>query len=131
MRAAVRDRKDVHVGSAGVAAMPGHRVSSDTRAVLKAKNAPLKGFKSRQVDQALLADASLIVAMTGSHAAMVKRYFPGCARRVRLLCDFIHQDEGLAGADVPDPIGMGREAYEEVAEVIDLAIPGIIKALDK
>ena len=45
-----------------------------------------------------------------------------------LLTDFIDPAEGLTGVDVPDPYGMNRDAYEEVAEVIELAIPGIIKA---
>lgn len=131
MREVVRGRKDVQVGSAGVAAMPGQGASRDTRAILKDKNANLKGFKSRQVDEEVLAEASLIVAMTDAHAALVKRFFPECAARVQLLCDFIDEEEGLTGADVPDPIGMGRAAYEEVAEVIELALPGIILELDK
>ena len=66
-----------------------------------------------------------------SHASMVKRFLPECASSVFLLCDFIAKDEGLAGADVPDPIGMGSQAYEEVAAVIELALPGIIGLLNE
>jgi len=131
MRLAVSGRKDVTVGSAGVAAMPGQGASGETRDLLKENNAPLKGFKSRQVDKVVLAQATLIVAMTDSHAALVKRFFPECAGRVKMLCDFIDEDEGLAAADVPDPIGMGRAAYDEVAEVIELALAGIILELDE
>ena len=131
MRLAVSGRKDVTVGSAGVAAMPGQGASGETRDLLKKNNAPLKGFKSRQVDKVVLAQATLIVAMTDSHAALVKRFFPECAGRVKMLCDFIDEDEGLAAADVPDPIGMGRAAYDEVAEVIELALAGIILELDE
>jgi hypothetical protein len=32
---------------------------------------------------------------------------------------------------VPDPIGMGRRAYEEVAGVLELAIPSIIAYIDQ
>ncbi|MBT8036488.1 MAG: hypothetical protein KJO21_02980 [Verrucomicrobiae bacterium] len=129
LKSALRDELDVQVGSAGVAAMPGQGASRETQNVLKANKARLENFKSRQVDQALLDDASLVVAMTEAHADLVKRFFPDCAGDVKLLCDFIDPDEGLAGVDVPDPIGMGRAAYEEVAEVIGMALPGIIAEL--
>ena len=130
MRAFVSDKPSIAVGSAGVAAMPGQGASRETRDILKCKNADLKGFKSRAVDEALLSKANLIVAMTESHAAVIKRFFPNCAGYVKLLCDFIDEEEGLAGADVPDPIGMGRDAYEEVAEVIELAMPGIVLEIE-
>lgn len=121
----------IEVGSAGVAAMPGQEASRDTRTVLKKRGAELISFKSRQADEELLGAASLVIAMTSSHADLVKRFFPECAGYVRLLCDFLDPDEDLSGADVPDPIGMGRAAYEEVADVIDLALPGIISELEK
>jgi protein-tyrosine-phosphatase len=129
LKAALKDGQYIQVESAGVAAMPGQGASRETQNVLKKKKAPLENFKSRQVDQGVLDRASLVVAMTQSHADLVRRFFPESAGDVKLLCDFIDPDEGLAGVDVPDPIGMGRAAYEEVAEVIELAIPGIMAEL--
>lgn len=131
LKAALGDGDHVRVASAGVAAVPGQAASRETQNILKTKKAPLKGFKSRQVDQAILDRASLVVAMTESHADVVRRFFPDSAGDVKLLCDFIDPDEGLAGVDVPDPIGCGRAAYEEVAEVIELAIPGMMAELAK
>ena len=130
LKEALSGRADIDVGSAGVAAMPGQGASRETVAVLKRKNINFNTFKSRQVDDELLSGANLIITMTESHADTVKRYLPDCAGSVKLLCDFINEDKALAGADVPDPIGMGSEAYEEVAEVIALALPGIIEALE-
>ena len=98
---------------------------------MQSRKASLSGFRSRQVDESLLLQSDLIIAMTNSHASMVKQFFPECADAVCLLCDFVDKDEGLAGADVPDPIGMGKRAYEEVAAVIELALPGIIRRLDE
>jgi len=121
---------DINVGSAGVSAFPGQSASHETEDVLKRRNASLKEFKSRQVDEELLSGTDLIIAMTNSHADFVKRLFPARAKCVKLLCDFIDEEEQLRGADLPDPIGMGSEAYEEVAEVIGLALPGIIKELE-
>ena len=130
LKEAIRGRAGINVGSAGVAAMPGQGASRETMAVLKRKNINFNTFKSRQVDDALLSEADLIIAMTESHAAHVKRFLPDRARCVKLLCDFIDEGEALSGVDVPDPIGMGSKAYEEVAEVIGLALPGIIEELE-
>lgn len=131
LKAALGDGDHVRVASAGVAAVPGQAASRETRNILKTKKAPIKGFKSRQIDRTILDRASLVVAMTESHADVVRRFFPDSAGDVKLLCDFIDPDEGLAGVDVPDPIGCGRAAYEEVAEVIELAIPGMMAELAK
>ena len=129
LKAALKGRRDVNVVSAGVAAMPGQPASRETQNVLIEKGAPLKGFTSQQVDQQLLKQADLVIAMTSAHADVVRRYFSSDAGEVRLLCDFIDPDEHLAGEDIADPIGMGKAAYDEVAEMMTLAMPGIIDAL--
>lgn len=130
LRKAIAGVVNARVSSAGIAAMPGLDASSDTRSILNEHQASLDSFKSRQVDEELLCQADLIIPMTSSHGEMIKQFFPECAERVRLLCDYIDVAEGLSGADVPDPIGMGRPAYEEVAKVITLALPGIIGKLE-
>ena len=129
LRKAVGGIPGIKISSAGVGAMPGQSASRDTISILEAKKAPLQDFQSRQVDEHLLSSSDLVIAMTKSHAAIVREYFPERADSVSLLCDFIDEDEGLVGADVPDPIGMGIDAYQEVAEVIELALPGIINKL--
>lgn len=130
LKSALGDSSDIRVASAGIAAFPGQSASRETRNILKKRNVPLKNFKSRQIDEELLTGMDLIIAMTNSHADFVKRSFPEHAGCVKLLCDFINPEEQWRGADVPDPIGMGSEAYEEVARVIGLAVPGIIRELD-
>lgn len=123
------DTQSVQVASAGVAASPGQPASLETRNILQAKKAELINFSSRQVDQDILSNVDLVIAMTESHASVVKHYFPEV--QVNLICDFIAAEEGLAGEDLPDPYGMSRAAYEEVAEVIELALPGIMAELGK
>lgn len=123
--------EDVSVSSAGVSAMSGQAMSAETREILEAKGATVSGFRSQQVDDRLLKAADLVIAMTSSHAQMVRMYFSEASDKLSLLTDFIDPEEGLSGADIPDPIGMGRAAYEEVAEVMALAMPGIISVLAK
>lgn len=128
--AALDGDSKVSVGSAGVAAMPGQPASRETSAILKDRGASIKKFRSRQLDEELAQEADLIIAMSSSHADVLRRLLPEVGGKVNLLTDFIDPEEGLVDADVPDPFGMSRAAYEEVSEVIDLAIPGILKALD-
>ena len=126
LKAALAGNEHVQVGSAGVAAMPGQGASSETLKVLEKYKVSLDGFRSRQVDTEILDDADVIIAMTHSHAEVITRHFPEKADAVCLLTDFIDSDECLEGEDVPDPIGLGMAAYEEVADVMALALPGII-----
>lgn len=130
-RKAVAGREDYQVGSAGVAASKGAHCNPETAAHLKKCDAMLDGFASRQVTDALLAAATHVFAMTHGHLQTLETRFPQHAAKFYLVCEFVEiPNEGI-GADVPDPIGLGRRAYEEVAEMFKLAIPTIIGYIDQ
>ena len=118
----------VKVASAGIAAMPGQGMSYETENILQENDAEIDGFRSQSVDRKLIEEALLVIAMTSSHAAVICQYFPNLCDRVYLMCDFIFEED-LQGADIQDPIGLGDDAYREVAEVMQLAIPGIIETI--
>jgi len=113
------------IGSAGVAAFAGDMISPETANVLEKKSASLEGFRSRAVSDYLLDEATHVFAMTGCHLGMLTDAFPNHAEKCHLLCDFVELN-GKVGMDLPDPIGMGPQAYEGVAKVLELAIPGIL-----
>lgn len=124
-RAAVQDDDGVRVlGSAGVAAMAGSGASPDTLAILGERGISLDGFRSRMVDEGILAEATHVFCMTRSHLEMLATMFPQFSDRYFLMCDFVEID-GQAGRDVPDPIGMGPDAYHDVARCFEAAITGI------
>ena len=129
LKAAVKDQLSINVKSAGVSAANGHPMSQNTSQILRGRNASVVDFASQLVNASLLGENTLVIAMTESHAMTLKHHFPECD--VKLICDFIDEKEGLAGVDLPDPYGMDIEAYEEVAEVIELALPGILAELGK
>ena len=112
------------VGSAGVAAMPGGEASRETVAVLRARGIGLAGFRSRMVDEEMLQEATQVFCMTRGHREMLEMLYPELQDRFHLVCDFAEID-GEVGRDVPDPIGQGRQAYEEVAECLEAALGGI------
>lgn len=129
-RKAVEGRGDYSVKSAGVAASKGTPCSRETKAVCDKLKAPLAGFASQPVSAALLEEATHVFAMTGGHLAVLEDRFPDHSEKFYLVCEFADLPGKGYGADVPDPIGMGKRAYEEVAKVFDQAIPAIIAYID-
>jgi protein-tyrosine-phosphatase len=121
--AAAAGTLDVEVRSAGVAAGPGGPASRETVEVLKSRGIELTGFRSSQVDEEMLEAADHVFCMTRRHLEMLEMTFPEYRDRYHLVRDF---DGSSQGGDVPDPIGQGRAAYEEVARCFDSAIEGIL-----
>lgn len=129
-RKAVEGRGDYSVKSAGVAASKGSPCSRDTKAVCDRMKAPLDGFASQAVSAALLEEATHVFTMTAAHLAVLEGRFPAYSEKYYLTCEFVDLPGIGLAADVPDPIGMGKRAYEDVAEVLGQAIPAIIAYID-
>ena len=130
-RKAVTGREDYVVGSAGVAASKGTPSNPETTALLKRRGVALDSFGSRQVSSALLASATHVFAMTRSHLQTLESRFPEHADKFYLVSEFAEIPNEGVGADIPDPIGLGRRAYEEVAGMFDVAIPSLISYIDQ
>jgi protein-tyrosine-phosphatase len=127
-RKLVAEKPDYEVlGSAGVAAYPGDKISQETAAVLKQQSADagVKEFRSRAVSAEMLEIATHVFAMTESHLDMLVQAFPEYAQKCNLVCDFVLLD-GKVGIDLPDPIGQGPKAYNAVAQVFEHALPGLV-----
>lgn len=123
LKHALIDRPDIMVKSAGVAAGNGQGANPQTLSILDEVGIDLSSHRSQSANNRLLANADWIVAMTNDHLDILVSMFPKAADHARLLCDFI---PGQEGQDVPDPIGMGRQAYLQTRDVIVAAIPGIL-----
>jgi protein-tyrosine-phosphatase len=130
-RKAVAGRNDYEVSSAGVAASRGAPCSMETASLLRKRGAELDQFGSHPVSDAILAAATHVFAMTRSHLHTLEARFPKHADKFYLVCEFADAPDAGIGSDVPDPIGMGRRAYEEVAGVLDVAIPSIIAYIEQ
>jgi len=128
---AIADRGDYEVSSAGVAATKGTPASRETAAVLKKRGADLDEFKSQPVSSALLEKSTHVFAMTHGHLQILESRFPEFVDKFYLVCEFAEIPKQGIGVDVPDPIGMGKAAYEEVADVLEIAIPAIIAYVDQ
>ena len=129
-RMALAGRTDFEVSSAGVAAAKGAPASPETLQILKNRGTTLEGFKSRPVSAAILDAASHVFAMTEGHLAALEACYPQHSDKFFLIREFSGITNKRQGVDVPDPIGMGPAAYEEVAKVLEAAIPAIIAYID-
>jgi protein-tyrosine-phosphatase len=130
-RKAVSNRSDYSVTSAGVAASKGAACSRETAQICKELEAEIGGFKSQPVSAILLEEATHVFAMTHGHLAALEGRFPEYADKYYLVCEFVELPGIGYGSNLPDPIGMGRQAYQEVAEVLQMAIPTIIAYIDQ
>lgn len=114
------------VVSAGVAASVASAESRDTAALLAERGASLHKFRSRQVNEAMLRQATAVFCMTAGHRDLLLEDFPQFSEKYYLVGDFSSENPG---GDVPDPIGMGANAYAKVADAIEDALPGMMRYL--
>lgn len=129
-RKAAAGRGDLLAGSAGVAASKGSFASRETMAILRKLGADLGDFRSQPVTAELLDRATHVFAMTQGHLAHLEARFPGHTEKFYLAREFSGSLGPGGDPDIPDPIGMGMEAYEEVAKILEAAMPSIIAYVD-
>lgn len=98
-----------HTASAGVAAADGVGATQDAVDVLSTMGLDISDHASRALTPEMIDGADQIFTMTASHAQAVMTMAPNSVHKVQIL------DER---SGVPDPIGMGRDVYEETARTI-------------
>jgi protein-tyrosine-phosphatase len=130
-RKAVEGRGDFEVISAGIAAYPGDSANPETVKLLSKRGISLDGFSSQPVSPELVEQATHIFAMTSGHLEALENLFPDYTDKFYLACEFVDIPGRGVASDVPDPIGMGRKAYEETAKTLDQAIPTLIAFIDQ
>ncbi|MGE9269418.1 MAG: low molecular weight protein arginine phosphatase [Verrucomicrobiales bacterium] len=128
---AVEERDDYEVFSAGVAAYPGSAMSRETQALLESKGVQLETFRSQPVDEAMLERATHVFAMTREHLHALVVLHPEYEDKFYLACEFADIPGAGIGRDVPDPIGQGPAAYDEVGKTLEIAIPSLIAFMDQ
>ena len=121
----------VSVGSAGTAGIEGMPATAPAVAVTAEHGIDLSGHVSRALTRELAEASDLILAMTRGHEQDILATAPSVEGRVFLLSEFA----GVGDADVPDPIGGPEEEYREVYgmldEMLEAAVPRIVKAAEE
>jgi glycine hydroxymethyltransferase len=124
------NRKDIEVASAGVHAVRGQPPSVYAVEVCAEQGTDIRDLRSQPLTGALVDQATHIFAMTGAHLETIQTLFPQSAEKTFLLREF-EEPGSTVWRDVPDPIGLGRETYEDCARIIKNALPGVLAFVEQ
>jgi len=121
---------DFEVDSAGLNAMHGRPPSQFSIDVLREEGIDIQKQNSQQLNQKLVDAASHIFAMTIGHKEAIEAQYPSAREKTFLVREFVSgapPEDALDGLlDVPDPIGLGRDAYETTRDLIKDAMPSLL-----
>jgi glycine hydroxymethyltransferase len=129
-RRLIGNRKDIEVASAGVHAVRGQPPSLYAVQVCAEEGTDISGLRSQPLTGALVDQATHIFAMTGAHLETIQSLFPQSAEKTFLIREF-EEPGTTVWRDVPDPIGLGRDVYEDCARIIKNALPGVLAFVEQ
>ncbi len=124
------NRKDIEIASAGVHAVRGQPPSVYAVEVCAEDGTNISDLRSQPLTGALVDQATHIFARTGAHVETIQALFPQSAEKTFLLREF-EEPGTTVWRDVPDPIGLGREVYEDCARIIKKALPGVLAFVEQ
>src|SRR5436189_1139572 len=124
------NRKDIEVASAGVHAVRGQPPSLYAVEVCAEEGTNISALRSQPLTGALVDQATHIFAMTGAHVETIQTLFPQSAEKTFLIREF-EETGTTVWRDVPDPIGLGREVYEDCARIIKNALPSVLAFVEQ
>jgi glycine hydroxymethyltransferase len=129
-RRLIGNRKDIEVLSAGVHAVRGQPPSVYAVQVCAKEGVDISDLRSEPLTSALVDRATHIFAMTGGHLETIQALFPHGSEKSFLLREF-EEPGTTVWRDVPDPIGLGREVYEDCARIIKNALPSVLAFIEQ
>jgi glycine hydroxymethyltransferase len=129
-RRLIGNRKDIDVASAGVHAVRGQPPSLYAVEVCAERGTDISDLRSQPLTGTLVDQATHIFAMTGAHVETIQTLFPQSAEKTFLLREF-EEPGTTVWRDVPDPIGLGREVYEDCARIIKNALPSVLAFVEQ
>ena len=122
--------RNIEVASAGVHAVRGQPPSLYAVQVCEADGVDISNQRSQPLTADLVEHATHIFAMTGAHLETIHMLFPHGAEKTFLLREF-EEPGATLWRDVPDPIGMGRDVYEDCARTIKNALPSVLSFVEQ
>jgi len=122
-------RDTYRILSAGTAATQGLQPSSHATEVMQEEGIDICDHCSQTLDANLLEEADVVLVMTESHRNQVGDWFRSYANKVRILREFDPVQDDHDYPNVPDPIGLARDAYIKCKEMIKRSLVRAIKEL--
>nr|MBC8365928.1 low molecular weight protein arginine phosphatase [bacterium] len=106
------DDRSMEFSSAGISAEEGSPASQHARTVMVRRELDLESHRAVKVDNAILDEADLVLAMEAKHRDRLER-FPSSEGKVMLLTEWAGASPPGPGID--DPYGKGENEYEKTA----------------
>jgi glycine hydroxymethyltransferase len=129
-RCLLGNRKDIEVASAGVHAVRGQPPSLYAVQVCEEEGVNISAVRSQPLTPSLVERATHIFTMTGAHLETIHMLFPQGVEKTFLLREF-EEPGATVWRDVPDPIGLGRDVYEDCARTIKNALPSVLSFVEQ
>lgn len=133
MKQALKDlgKKDIQVGSAGIAAVSGVPPTDETVQVMQEEGIDVTAYRATDLTNPLINGADLILVMENVHRKEVERRVPAARDKTFLLKEYAYpgkiSDPELYG--IQDPIGWGTDYYRHTLGVIKREIERIALTL--
>ena len=107
-------KEGIEVSSAGVSAIDGFHPTCETTEVMKREGIDVSDFKSRNLTDAMIMSADLILVMAASHMSDVIARVPEAASKTHILRQYGKRDNSYIrlDLDISDPIGKTMDVYE-------------------
>jgi protein-tyrosine phosphatase len=115
--------RGIRVGSAGLGALVGQPLAAEARAWLDGRGIDASTHRARQLDMAMLRDATLVLSVEASQLRALAR----CAPQYSGKCFLLSRWDG--GGDIPDPYRRPRHVFAETHASIERAVHGWIHRL--
>lgn len=109
--------------SAGTQAAVGLPLSRRAATILASRGIEVPEHRASALDAASVRAADAVYAMTREHLSDILARFPEAAGKTFVL----REAAGLAGSDIPDPVGKAENAYEDCAALIEEALTILIR----
>ena len=111
-------RTDILVHSAGISAWPGAQVSPQAVLAGAEENLDISGHRAQPLDDDLMAQSDLIMAMTQDQVDLIRRRWPAHAPKVLRLFPEPENGQPRWSGDVPDPVGLDVDEYRTILGLI-------------
>src|SRR5918998_4910286 len=115
--------------SAGVAALEGEDVTPNARAALDEVGIYAGEHRARQVGEAMLGEADLVLAMGPRHVATLRRRFGDLSERVYTLPEYALGAPSEEG--IPDPYGQTMTAFRASVRQLLECVDGLIGRIER
>ncbi|MFC1698823.1 low molecular weight protein arginine phosphatase [Candidatus Omnitrophota bacterium] len=124
LQAALKDKGDYDIISAGVAAPQGMRPTAETVQVMSEQGLDISNHRSALLNNEMIEQADLILVMELRHKVTIANLAPAAEGKINLLAEFgrMEGEYRLVNPDIADPIGKPLNFYRQVFKIIQEAV---------